>query len=841
MLLGIDVGTTHCKVGLFTEAGAACQLASCATPVQQHADGHAFYDPEQLWQTVLSVIKEVTAVAKSPIAAIGIASMAETGLLIDRRTGQPRSNLIPWFDQAAATQAKVMADSADSQTQFCTFGIYPSFKNSLAKILWLQTQDVSITANAVWLHAADYIAYRLTGAVATDYTLAGRTYAFDLFNKRWDAAWLTQFGLTADIFPEPQPSGTPIGQGVHADLADIGLAAGTPVAICGHDHLCAAFAAGAVTEGMVFNSLGTAETLLGALDDQALTIPHYQSGLTFGHHTSRNQMYWLGGSSAAGGSIEWLRTILGDPPLTYQEIEQLAMQMTHEPGDLIYLPYLSGRSAPWPDSDMRGAFIGLSAHHQRGDLLKAVLEGLAYQIEAIRRAAGEHLGQSINQIVVSGGGVRNQAWLQIKADVCGCQLAILPTVEATLMGAALLAGLGNGMFKDEQEALAETATNSTVSILPSQQRHQTYQQRYQQSFLPLQAPLQHFFQTNPLTPHRPSPTQRILREASGEEARSHSVKGTGARVSHTTMKPKNLLTLKQALTIAEKGGYALGSFSPRYTAMIRPVLQAGERARSPLIVQISANELRRYDISPAEFTNEFFAQMTALDITVPVVLHLDHTKTMDVIKAAIAAGFTSVMIDASEKPLAENIAISREAVAYAHEHGVSAEAELGRIGTTDFVETDDDTELYTRPDEAERFVRETQTDALAVSVGTAHGVYTVRQPKVDLKRLQAIRQRTSAHMVLHGGSGVPAAMVIDAIQLSGGGVSKVNIATDLEVAALAALGRESRLSNAEMNMQSPTQIENARNAVLAVVEDKMRHYLSSAGRADDPIWREVIN
>jgi fructose-bisphosphate aldolase class II len=265
--------------------------------------------------------------------------------------------------------------------------------------------------------------------------------------------------------------------------------------------------------------------------------------------------------------------------------------------------------------------------------------------------------------------------------------------------------------------------------------------------------------------------------------------------------------------------------------MIQPILQAAEQSRSPLIVQISQRELERYGIIPAAFADEFFAALERERITVPVVLHLDHTKDMAVIEAAIAAGWTSVMIDASEHPLAENIAITLAVVDYAHAHGVSVEAELGMIGTTDFVETDRDEELYTNPEEAERFVRETQVDALAVSVGTAHGVYQVRQPRVDYDRLRAIRALTPIHLVLHGGSGVPAEMMRAAIRLQGGGVSKVNIATDLELAALGALGRQERMTDAECRGLPPEQLAAARAAVAGTAIDKMHNFLGSAGHA----------
>jgi ketose-bisphosphate aldolase len=292
-----------------------------------------------------------------------------------------------------------------------------------------------------------------------------------------------------------------------------------------------------------------------------------------------------------------------------------------------------------------------------------------------------------------------------------------------------------------------------------------------------------------------------------------------------------LRTLAQVLSVAEHGGYAVGSFSPRTTAMIQPILCAGQAAISPLIVQISQKELTRYQVTPPRFAQEFFAQFEQEHITVPVALHLDHTREFTVIQDAIAAGFTSVMIDASEKPLDENIATSRQVVEYAHARGVSVEAELGRIGTTDFVETESDEELYTKPEEAERFVRETGVDALAVSVGTAHGVYTVRQPRIDIPRLRAIRALTSVRLVLHGGSGVPAEMMQAAIQLEGGGVSKVNIATDLELAALGALDRNRYLTDSEMNALSPEDITLARAAVQQTVTDKINNFLRSNGKA----------
>ena len=298
-----------------------------------------------------------------------------------------------------------------------------------------------------------------------------------------------------------------------------------------------------------------------------------------------------------------------------------------------------------------------------------------------------------------------------------------------------------------------------------------------------------------------------------------------------TRKDPNLVTLADILGKAEQGGYAVGSFSARYTPMIGSIMRAGEKAMSPLIVQISSRELNAYNINPREFAEEFYRVLRDEDIPVPVVLHLDHTKDFGLIKEAIHAGFTSVMVDASHEPFAQNVAIVREVVEYAHPRGVSVEAELGRIGTTDFLETDTDEELFTDPEEARRFVEETSVDALAVSVGTAHGVYMVRQPRVDYERVKQIRQLTDVCLVLHGGSGVPSEMIKKAIKCPGGGISKVNIATDLELAFLAAIGRSERLTNQECRELSPALLQTGLGAVEEVVIDKITHFLGSRGKA----------
>jgi ketose-bisphosphate aldolase len=298
-------------------------------------------------------------------------------------------------------------------------------------------------------------------------------------------------------------------------------------------------------------------------------------------------------------------------------------------------------------------------------------------------------------------------------------------------------------------------------------------------------------------------------------------------------KPANIVLLPYLLSTAERGKFAVGAFNPRYTAIIKPILRGGERLQSPIIIQIAQVELELYQISVSHFAENFWQAIMEEKPSVPLGLHLDHTKKMTLIEEAISCGFTSVMIDASAKEIQDNIALTRDVVSYAHARGVSVEAELGRIAAGDSIENENDIELFTDPKEAGEFVRQTGVDALAVSIGTAHGAYLVKQPRIDLERLKAIRQHTQVHLVLHGGSGTPAEMIKAAIQLPGGGVSKINIATDLEVALYAELKCDTRLTETELNSFNKVEVDRGAQAVQKVVEAKISDFLFSKGRAAD--------
>lgn len=287
--------------------------------------------------------------------------------------------------------------------------------------------------------------------------------------------------------------------------------------------------------------------------------------------------------------------------------------------------------------------------------------------------------------------------------------------------------------------------------------------------------------------------------------------------------------LKQ-FALARKDGYALGSFSPRNTVLIDAVVSAAERKHSPVMVQMSSNEMRWFEVTPRAFADAFRARMH--NVSVPVILHLDHTYDYDIIVQAVEAGFESVMIDGSKLPFEENVALTKKVVDYAHAHDVAVEGELGNIGGADKLETGGDTSLYTVPAQAKEFVERTGVDMLAVSVGTAHGVYPTTNPTIDFSRLAEIRDLIpETPLVLHGGSGLPMTTVQHAIAMDGkGGIAKLNIATDLELIFQRVL-QVSRMPNAEVEKLDSANLHQAVQEVQAFVENRMETYLFSAGKA----------
>lgn len=234
-------------------------------------------------------------------------------------------------------------------------------------------------------------------------------------------------------------------------------------------------------------------------------------------------------------------------------------------------------------------------------------------------------------------------------------------------------------------------------------------------------------------------------------------------------------TLNEVLPHARRHGYAVTSFDYIPDVFVRPILEICEERRAPVIMSALPMDVEGRGL-------DYMAgiiKSVAGAYSVPIVLHLDHAKSMDTIERCIAAGFTSVMFDGSHYPLKENIARTRDVVRYAHARGVTVEAELGFVAGREMDGGDAGAGRLTEPGEVREFVESTEVDALAVSIGTAHGVYQAK-PNLDIARLEEIaRSSGSAALVLHGGSGTPEDQLTVAIKA---GITKLNIYADMRLA-----------------------------------------------------------
>ncbi|SFI74014.1 xylulokinase [Paenibacillus sp. UNC496MF] len=498
MLLAIDVGTTNLKAGLFREDGSSVAQAERPNAKAAGPAGTVAYDPERLWEAAAGLIRDVTAAAGSPrVRTVGLTSMAESGLLLDPRSGRARTPILPWFETCSLAQAERVRGEIDAKAHFRQTGLHASFKYGLPKLLWMRDHcPDAFDGSGVWLSISAYLAYRLTGAIAEDETLAARTFAYRIDRREWDEPFLRHFGFGPERFPRVVPPGSAVGTVLPGVAPRLGLDEGAAVCLAGHDHVAASLVCSADGDG-VYNSMGTAETLVGSIPARALDDADYASGLSFGRHAFPDRMFWMGGHSTSGGSVEWLRDVIGDGGLPYAAIMELLEGTAPGPTGILYFPYLAGSGAPRIDPAAKAAFVGLTAKHGRAELLKAALEGNAYQLEFMRREAERVGGSPIRGMNVVGGGAKNGVWLQIKADVSGIALTVPGAAEATLLGAALAAGVGSGVYGSFREAAAAARRPASRRYEPDPGRHARYARLFEHGYMALLGPLSAYYKGLP--------------------------------------------------------------------------------------------------------------------------------------------------------------------------------------------------------------------------------------------------------------------------------------------------------------------------------------------------------
>lgn len=493
LLAGVDIGTTNIKAIIFKPNGQSVAEASAPTPTHYPRPGWAYYDPAELWQATASALRQVTGQLAKPeqIASIAVASMGEAAAPLDRH-GQPTYQAIAWFDQRAQAQAEWLARTIGSDRLFSLTGLSLQLIFGLCKMLWFkENQPEAFVRSARWLNMADYIAYRLCGVPATDYSLASRMLTLDIQRLAWAEDLIKEVGLPPSLFAPLQPSGTRLGPITPEAAEATGLPQSVQVATGGHDHVCGALAVGVIKPGVILNSLGTAEAIFVPLA-RPVTDPNMgRQGYTQGAHVVADHYYVFGAVSTSGASVEWWRKVLGEA-IDYPRLIAEAGQVP--PGSLgvCFLPHLGLANPPYEEMRGRGAFIGLTTDVRQGVMFRAILEGLAY--EARRSLAGLLTYPEVaplQAIYATGGNTRNSLLMQIKATVLNRPIMVVEVAEAVSLGAAILGGLGAGVYPDVPSAIAalDYAQTLVEPIADQTSLYEAYYRRVYEQLYPVLQPL----------------------------------------------------------------------------------------------------------------------------------------------------------------------------------------------------------------------------------------------------------------------------------------------------------------------------------------------------------------
>jgi xylulokinase len=471
LLLGLDVGTTAIKALLFDPAqGCTAAIAQVPTIVKYPGEGRSEFDPGQLWSGVSAAVRQVlTGREAAEVAGVAVASMGEVGVPLDG-VGEACYPAITWFDRRTEEFLPWWEQEIGVERTYQITGQVLHHMYGALKLQWLRRHEPEVWARVRrWLSVEDYITWRLAGVAATDHSVAGRTLLFDQERATWSEDLLAATGVPRSLMPEAVASGAVVGTVTATAAAATGLVAGTPVVAGGHDHLVGALAAGAARPGVLLDSAGTAEGILLTVKDYAPTATLFQAGFSTYRHVVPGHFVVVAGQHGAGGLITWLidRLYGGDGgSRPYAQALADAEAVPVGAGGLFCLPHLRGSRVPERDLRSRAAFVGLVDGHGRGHLLRAALESLGYWLKESIDVLRDATCIDVQELVVIGGATRSPFWMQIKADCTGLPLAIPQLPEAVALGAALLAGVGAGIYADAPAAAA-AVQRPTLTIEPN--------------------------------------------------------------------------------------------------------------------------------------------------------------------------------------------------------------------------------------------------------------------------------------------------------------------------------------------------------------------------------------
>jgi xylulokinase len=484
-LLGLDLGTTGAKALLCRAAdGAVLATGFAPYPLHHPRPGWAEQDPVDWWTACGKAVRacldraaQLGATQSASVRALALSGQMHGAVLLDDAGAVLRQCII-WADQRSGAECDAIHARVGLERLITLTGNPALTGFTAAKVLWVRDHEPDIFARARrLLLPKDYIRWRMTGTAAIERSDAAGTNLLDIQTGDWAAEVVAALDLPAALLPPVGGATEVCGTLTAAAAAHLGLPAGIPVAGGGADNACGAVGTGVVAPGLALLSIGTSGVVLAPTAtprrDQSARIPRLHTFC----HAPPHTWYLMGVTQAAGLALRWARdTLAAGHSADYETL--MAEAATAPPGaaGLLFLPYLQGERTPHLDPLARGAWIGLTAAHQRPHLVRAVLEGVTFSLKDCFALLAEQ-DVPIAQLRITGGGAHSQLWRQICADVLERPVITLAADEGPAFGAALIAGTAVGLYPSLEVACARTVRLG-AEVAPDPAAAAAYQRQY---------------------------------------------------------------------------------------------------------------------------------------------------------------------------------------------------------------------------------------------------------------------------------------------------------------------------------------------------------------------------
>ena len=462
VLLGVDIGTSACKVAAFTPDGVELASASVAYPVLHPSPGHAEQEPERWLAAAFAGIREVLAggrVSAAQVAAIGVDGQSWSCIPVDG-DGEVLARTPIWMDTRAAEICARVEASVGAAAILALSGnpFKPSY--TTPKIVWFRENRPDVYARTrYFLQSNSYVVHGLTGVFSQDQSQCYGLHVVDIATGRYDEAMGAELGIDLDKLPGIVACHEVVGHVTAHAAARTGLLAGTPVVAGGLDAACGALGAGVHRPGQTQEQGGQAGGMSIVVDR-----PVIDERLILSRHVVPDRFLLQGGTAAGGASPRWIVGQVGqveqtaadaDGTSVFEKVSELAATVPVGSDGVVFLPYLAGERSPVWDATATGVLVGLTLSTTRAHLYRAVMEGVAFSLHHNLQVA-ESLGVPVGDMSATGGAATSHVWTQIKADVTGKTIHVPAAENATTLGAAMLAGLGAGVYTDAADAVAQT-------------------------------------------------------------------------------------------------------------------------------------------------------------------------------------------------------------------------------------------------------------------------------------------------------------------------------------------------------------------------------------------------